>query len=87
MGKNKLILEVKFTKIGNKVKYTLPVRMFCKRMKNEISNSMTLNKNDQLLKWWLGNNIDDLFKKRNTIYKKVNLNYVYDYCDIPKSIK
>ena len=86
MTKNNLILEVKFKKIGNKVKYTLPVRMFCERMQNEISNSMTLDKKDQLLKWWLGNNIDNLFKKRNTIYKKVNLNYAYDSCDIPKSL-
>lgn len=29
MSKNNLILEVKFTKIGNKNLILLPVRMFC----------------------------------------------------------
>ena len=86
MSKNNLILQVKFTKYGNKIKFMLPVRMFCDRMQNEISHTMTLNKNDQLFKHWLGNNIDDIFKNRKTIYKKVCLNYLYDYCDKPKSL-
>jgi len=86
MSKNNLILEVKFTKIGNKIKFLLPVRMFCERMQNEISNTMILDKNDMLIKNWLGNNIDDIFKNRKTIYKKVCLNYLYDYCDKPKSL-
>jgi len=38
MSKNSLILEVKFQKIGNRIKYTLPVAMYCERMKKDIPN-------------------------------------------------
>lgn len=84
MPKEYLELEVKFQKIGNKIKYKLPVKMFCERMNTEIPNSMTLDKNDGLILSWLGRDVDSLFKKTNTIYKKVNLNQAYDYCDKPK---
>lgn len=80
-----LSLTVKFTKIGNKIKYQLPVKMFCTRMNEYVANSMTLDKNDLVITGWLGNNVNDLFKIRNTIYKKVDIGQVYDDCDIPKS--
>jgi hypothetical protein len=83
--KNCLVLKVKFTKIGNKVKYKLPVKMFCEQMNKEIPNSMNLDKTDLLIKTWLGD-VDKVFKNKTTIYKKVNLNMAYDKCDKPKSI-
>ena len=83
--RNKLILEVKFRKIGNKIKYKLPVKMFCTTQNTELPNSATLDKNDCLIKTWLGNT-DRMFKYSNTIYKKVNLSQIYDKCDIPKSL-
>lgn len=85
MPKDKLILEVKFTKIGNKIKYELPVRMFCERQNNEIANTMTLDKNDSTIIVWLGKNPDRLFKKSNVIFKKVFIGQVYDKCDKVKS--
>jgi hypothetical protein len=84
MGKGHLELEVKFKKIGSKIKYQLPVKMFCERMNTEIPNSMTLDKTDCLIVNWLGRDTDSLFKKTNTIYRKVNLNQAYDNCDKPK---
>lgn len=81
--KDSLELKVKFTKIGNKVKFKLPVRMFCVRMCNEVQNSMTLSKEDGLIKAWLGD-VDQVFKNNNTVIKKVCLNFVYDSCDKPK---
>ncbi len=71
MPKNTLYLKVKFTQIGAKVKYTLPVRMVCEHNNQEIANSMTLNKDDMLITYWLGEN--------------VNINEAYDHCDKPKS--
>ena len=44
----------------------------------------TLDKNDGLIVSWLGKDIDALFKNRSTIYRKVNINQAYDYCDKPK---
>lgn len=84
MPKDHLVLEVKFTKIGNKVKYKLPVRMFCTDMNNEIPNTMTLDKNDGLIKAWIGD-VDQAFKTKRVIYKKVIINYAYDRCDTPKT--
>lgn len=84
MAKNALVLEVKFKKIGDKVKYTLPVRMICQHGQKELPNSMTLDKTDGLIVSWLGD-ADKAFKKRDTIYKKVNLGLAYDTCDKPKS--
>jgi hypothetical protein len=84
MAKGYLELEVKFKKIGNKIKYTLPVKMYCEIMQTEIQNTMTLDKNDGLIVSWLGKDIDGLFKNRDTIYRKVNINQAYDYCDKPK---
>jgi hypothetical protein len=85
MGKDFLELEVKFTKIGNKVKYQLPVKMFCERMDTEVPNSMTLDKTDSLIVTWLGD-VDKVFKTKKTIFKKVNINQAYDKCDKPKSV-
>jgi len=85
MAKGYLLLEVKFKKIGDKVKFTLPVKMECEKMECEIPNYMTLDKTDVLIITWLGKNVDSLFKKTDTIYKKVNISQVYDYCDKPKS--
>jgi hypothetical protein len=79
-----LCLEVKFQKIGNRIKYKLPVKMFCERMNTEIPNSMTLDKTDALIINWLGKNVDSLFKKTKIIYKKVNINQAYDSCDKPR---
>lgn len=84
MPKDNLILEVKFEKIGNRIKYTLPTKMFCERMNTEIPNSQTFEKTDGLFKVWLGD-VDKAFKKSSTIFKKVNINQVYDRCDKPKS--
>lgn len=58
-----LFLVVRFTKIGNKIKYELPVRMFCTAMQREIPNSQCYDKTDGLYVSWLGRNIDKLFKK------------------------
>lgn len=80
-----LKLIVKFEKIGNKIKYTLPVKMFCTRMNTELPNSQIFEKTDGLYRTWLGKNIDSLFKKRSVIYRKVLLNQIYDSCDVPKS--
>jgi hypothetical protein len=52
-------------------------------MCNEIQNSMTLSKEDGLIKAWLGD-VDQEFKNANTIIKKVCLNFAYDRCDKPK---
>lgn len=83
--KDALILEVKFQKIGNKIKYTLPVKMYCERMQNEIPNSATLDISDLVIKEWLGETKDvkKIFKKSTTIFRKVNLSLVYDKCDKP----
>ena len=85
MGKDFLELKVKFTKIGDKIKYQLPVKMFCERMNTEVPNSMTLDKTDGLIVSWLGD-VDKLFKNKKTIFKKVNINLAYDECDKPKSV-
>lgn len=79
-----LTLEVKFEKIGNKIKYTLPVDMWCTRMNTYLPKSSTLDKTDGVIIVWLGKNVDKLFKTTNTIYRKVNLSQIYDPCDIPK---
>jgi len=85
MAKGHLELEVKFTKLKNgKVKYQLPVKMVCSHGDTEIPNSMTLTKDDGLIKLWLGNS-DKAFGKRNVIFKKVNLSQAYDDCDKVKS--
>ena len=84
MPKENLILEVKFQKIRNKVKYTLPVRMVCEHGNIEMPNSMTLDKKDGLIVSWLGD-VEKAFKKSTTIFKKVNINQAYDKCDKPKS--
>lgn len=81
-----MILEVKFQKIGNKIKYMLPVKMYCEIGNTYIHNSMTLDKTDNLIVSWLGKNVDRLFKNTDTIFKKVNINQAYDKCDKPKSI-
>ena len=81
MAKGYLELTVKFQKIGNRVKYTLPVKMYCERANTFIPNSMTLDKTDGLIVFWLGNNVDSLFKKTDKIFKKVNLSVAYDFCD------
>lgn len=81
-----MILEVKFKKIGNKIKYMLPVKMYCEIGKTYICNSMTLDKTDSLIVSWLGKNVDRLFKNTDTIFKKVNINQAYDKCDKPKSV-
>lgn len=76
---------VKFTKIGNKVKYKLPFKMFCKRMQTFIANSGTLDKSDTLITSWLGKDSDSLFKKTKTVFVKVNMNQIYDKCDSPRN--
>lgn len=80
--KNTLSLEVKFTRIGNMVKYNLPVRMVCDHC-GEIPNSQTLHKDDLLIVAWLGD-VEKAFRKRSVIFKKVILNRAYDSCDHPK---
>lgn len=81
--KGNLILEVKFQKIGSRIKYTLPVKMFCEKQDCEIPHTKTLDKNDNVIKTWLGDT-NRMFKYNNTIYKKVCLNLIYDKCDKPK---
>lgn len=76
------MLRVKFTKIGNRIKYELPVKMYCTEMQTELPNSGTLDKTDCLYKVWLGD-VDKVFKKTNVIYKKVFIYQLYDPCDIP----
>ena len=85
MAKGYLELTVKFQKIGNKIKYTLPVKMYCERANTFIPNSMTLDKTDGLIVSWLGKKVDALFKTTSTIFKKVNLSEAYDFCDKPLS--
>ena len=79
-------VTVKFTKIGNNIKYRLPFRMWCTDTKRFIPNSGTYEKTDGIYKTWLGNAkaIDKLFKQTSVIFKKVELAQVYDPCDIPK---
>jgi len=84
MAKNLLELKVKFTKIGNKIKCQLPVKMFCEEMNSEIPNSMTLDKTDGIILSWFSD-VDKSFKSQKVIFKKVNLSLVYDKCDKPKS--
>lgn len=78
-----MLIQVKFTKIGNKIKYELPFNIYCTVMKKFDSRSKTLDKDDGLILTWLGTKqeIDKLFKNRNVIYKKVELVQKYDHCD------
>lgn len=76
-----LWIKVKFTKIGNKIKYQLPCKLFCTEMNNEIQNSLTLDKNDRQIIYWLGTNPERLFKNRNSIIRKVNIQ-PWDSCDV-----
>lgn len=80
---NNMLIQVKFTKIGNKIKYELPFTPYCTVMKKFDSRGMTLDKNDGLFRIWLGTNqeIDKMFKSRTVIYKKVELVQIYDACD------
>ena len=78
-----MLIQVKFTKIGNKIKYELPFDIYCTKMKKFDSRGKTLDENDGLIRTWLGTKqeVDRMFKKRTVIYKKVELVQIYDPCD------
>lgn len=79
-------VKVKFTKIGNKIKYELPFKIFCHRMERELPHTGTFDKTDMLYSVWIGD-VDKAFKKSNIIYRKVNLVQIYDDCDKPIPVK
>jgi hypothetical protein len=83
--KNSLFLKVKFTKIGSKVKYELPMKIHCTELNCEFAHSGVFDKNDLLWKRWLGN-VDKAFKKCDVIIKKVELGKCYGKCDYPGTI-
>jgi len=77
-----MLLQVKFTKIGHKIKFELPVKMFCEKMQKELPNSFTFDKTDLIFNSWKIN-VDKAFKTSNVIFKKVDINQIYDECDKP----
>lgn len=83
--RKKMKMEVKFTKTGNNIKYELPVEMWCTRMKKFIANSNQFDLTDIVYSTWLGNEdeINELFKDTDVIYKTVELSVIYDSCDKP----
>lgn len=79
-------VKAKFTKIGNKIKYELPFKIYCHDMKRELPHTGTFDKNDGLYKSWIGD-VNKAFKNTNIIYRKVNLIQIYDDCDKPIPVK
>lgn len=78
-------VKVKFTKIGNRIKYELPFVMVCRREPNsgELGRTWTLDKTDSLFSVWLGD-VDKAFKNRKSIIRKVYLGQIFDCCDSGK---
>lgn len=75
--------EVRFTPLGNRIKYRITGKVFCNRMQIEIANNKTYYANDAI---WLNvftkQELHNFLIRNKPVTKVINLSALgYDSCD------